>query len=105
MASAKLEMDEVKVGALMQATFWPNPVEDSRYSLRATHLDGRRAPKVVLTSDRRIVAGIPCVVRVVEVNKADRPDRGSIVVEFVRPAPFKIEGVYLDPVISKKLQI
>lgn len=101
----KLELDEVTVGAIMQATFWPNPREESEYTLRATHLDGRRAPKVVLSSDKRIVAGVPCMVRVLEVNKVDRPDRGSIVVEWVRPAPFKIEGVWLDPIVSKKLQV
>lgn len=101
----KLTLDEVSVGAVMEATFWPNPQADSRYPLRATHLDGRRAPKVVLSADRRIVAGVPCLVRVVEINKADRPDRGSILVEYLRPAPFRLEGVYVDPIVSKKLQV
>ena len=64
MTGSKLEIDEVKVGALMQATFWPNPQEDSRFSLRATHLDGRRAPKVVLSADRRIVAGLPQAIQI-----------------------------------------
>src|SRR5437899_2593343 len=53
---------ELTVGALMEATFWPNPVRDSGFRFRATHLDGRKAPKVVLCDDVRIRPGIPCQV-------------------------------------------
>ncbi len=103
--NTKLSIEELPVGTVVEATFWPNPVEDSRYPLRATHLDGKRAPKVVLTADRRITAGSPVLVRVIEITKSDRPDRGSIVVEYVRPAPFRLEGVWIDPMVSKKLQV
>ena len=64
-----------------------------------------RAPKVVLSNDARIVVGVPCMVKITAIHKADRPDRGSIEVEWAGPAPFKIEGVYLDPVVSRKLQV
>jgi MoxR-like ATPase len=101
----KISVDDLSVGSVVEATFWPNPLEDSHYRMRATHLDGRRAPKVVLSKDPRIVAGAACLVRIVEINKADRSDRGSIVVEYVRPAPFRIEGVWLDPMVAKKLQV
>ncbi|HJL18336.1 MAG TPA: MoxR family ATPase [Sandaracinaceae bacterium LLY-WYZ-13_1] len=101
----KMSIDEVRVGAVMEATFWANPVETSRHRFRATHLDGRRAPKVVLSDDAAIRPGVPCLVRVDAVDKPDRPDRGSIEVSFVRPAPFRLEGVYLDPLVAKKLQI
>lgn len=102
---SKLRIEDLEVGAVMEATFWANPVEDSKFRFRATHLDGRRAPKVVLSDDAMIRPGMPCMVRVERIEKPDRPDRGSIVVAFVRPAPFRIEGVYIDPIVSKKLQI
>jgi MoxR-like ATPase len=102
---SKWNLEELTPGRTVEATFWPNPSEDSSFKLRATHLDGRRAPKVVLSNDERIVAGVPCLVRVVAVHKPEREDRGRIEVEFVARAPFRIEGVWLDPTVSKKLQV
>src|SRR5690606_11302814 len=64
-----------------------------------------RAPKVVLSNDTRITAGVPCLVAVKSISKPDRADRGAIEVEFVRAAPFRIERVYVDPIVGKKLQI
>ena len=103
--SGKWNLDELTVGRTVEATFFPNPAESSSFRLRATHLDGRRAPKVVLTNDDRVVAGVPCVVKVVAIHKPERDDRGRIEVEFVGRAPFRIEGVWLDPIVSKKLQV
>jgi nitric oxide reductase NorQ protein len=102
---SKWNVEELTPGRTVEATFWPNTAEKSPWKLRATHLDGRRAPKVVLSNDERIVPGVPCVVRIVAVHKPERDDRGKIEVEFVARAPFRIEGVYLDPVVSKKLQV
>jgi MoxR-like ATPase len=101
----KWSLEELTVGRTVEATFFPNPAEESSYKLRATHLDGRRAPKVVLSNDERIVPGIPCIVRVTAIHKPEREDRGRIEVEFVGRAPFRIEGVWLDPIVSKKLQV
>jgi MoxR-like ATPase len=101
----KWNAEELSVGRTVEATFWPNPLPTSKFKLRATHLDGRRAPKVVLSNDDRITPGVPCLVRIVEVHKAERDDRGRIEVEYVSRAPFRIEGVYLDPNVSKKLQV
>ena len=103
--TGKLEIDDIKVGAVMEATFLANPVSDSGFRFRATHLDGKRAPKVVLCDDARIRLGVPCMVRIVSLTKPDRDDRGAIEVEFVRSQEFKLEGVYLDPIIAKKLQV
>jgi len=103
--STKLKIEDVSVGQVYEATFWANPVEDNAFRFRATHLDAKRAPKVVLCNDARIRPGMPCLVRVAEITKADRPDRGAIVVEFIRPQDFKLEGVWLDPIVAKKLQI
>jgi len=102
---AKWTLEELTPGRTVEATFFPNPAENTEFRLRATHLDGRRAPKVVLTNDERVVPGVPCLVRVVMIHKPDREDRGRIEVEFVGKAPFRIEGVYLDPIVSKKLQV
>jgi len=102
---SKWTVEELVPGRTVEATFWPNPAESSAFKFRATHLDGRRAPKVILSNDERIVAGVPCLVKVVEVHKPERDDRGRIEVEYVGRAPFRIEGVYLDPSVSRKLQV
>jgi MoxR-like ATPase len=96
---------DIHVGDVMEATFWANAVPDSGFRYKATHLDGKRAPKVVLCDDPRVRAGIPCLVKVKAIRKPQRADRGAIEVEFVRALQFKIEGVYLDPIVSKKLQV
>jgi nitric oxide reductase NorQ protein len=101
----KWNVEDLTAGRTFETTFWPNAAEGSSFKLRATHLDGRRAPKVILSNDDRIVPGVPCIVRVLDVSKPDRDDRGRIEVEFVDRAPFKIEGMWLDPVVSKKLQV
>ncbi len=103
--SSKLTVDEVVVGQIHEATFWVNQVSDSGFRFRATHLDGRRAPKVVLCDDARIRPGVPCLVRVTSVQRPERTDRGAIEVEFVRAQEFKLDGVYLDPMVSRKLQV
>jgi len=103
--SPKWKIEELSVGATVEATFWTNPVDGSGFRYRATHLDGRKAPKVVLCDDTRIQPGTPCLVSITAIRKPARDDRGAIEVEFVRLLDFKIEGVYLDPVVSRKLQI
>jgi MoxR-like ATPase len=102
---SKLDIEEIKPGRVFRATFLENPVEGSPYPFRATHLDDRRAPKVVLADDPRIEVGRPCLVEVVRVDKPQRSDRGAIIVSWSKAAPFEIKGMYLDPVIARKLQI
>src|SRR6185312_1373719 len=101
----KWNVEELSAGRTFETARLHHTAAGSAFKLRATHLDGRRAPKVVLSNDERIVPGVPCIVRITEIEKADRPDRGRITVEFVERAPFKIEGMWLDPVVSKKLQV
>jgi nitric oxide reductase NorQ protein len=103
--AAKWKIEDLAIGTVMETTFWRNPVDQSPYRYRATHLDGKRAPKVVLCDDPQIKVGVPCMVRVKRIEKAARPDRGMIEVDFERPLDFKLEGVYLDPLVSKKLQV
>jgi MoxR-like ATPase len=101
----KLDIDEIRIDATMEATFYPNHVADSGFRYKATHLDGKRAPKVVLCDDPRIRVGVPCLVKITAIRKAQREDRGSIEVEFVSLQQFRLEGVYLDPLNAKKLQV
>ena len=103
--SKKWAVEEIQQGAIMEATFWPNPVAGSGFRFRATHLDGRKAPKVVLCNDLRIRAGLPAQVRIKAVLKPKRDERGYIEVEFVQQQEFTLEGVYLDPIVGKKLQV
>src|SRR5215471_17367597 len=102
---SKWTTEDLKVGLEMEATFWPNPVAGSKFRFRATHLDGLRAPKVVLCDDPRIVAGVPCLVRVKTIRKKKRQDRGAIEVEYLKQKEFQLEGVHLDPLIAKQLQV
>lgn len=101
----KWQIEEIRVGMTAETTFWANPVSSSGFRFRATHLDGKRSPKVVLCNDSRIVPGTPCMVRVTGIKKPAREDRGSIEVSFERLLEFRLEGVYLDPLVSKKLQV
>jgi len=103
--STKWKVEDIQTGSVMDTTFWPNPNKDSGFAFRATHLDGRRAPKVVLCNDVTIRPGVPCSVRIKSIQKPERADRGLIEVEFIQHQPFKLEGVWLDPVVSRKLQI
>jgi MoxR-like ATPase len=103
---SKLTSDDIKPGTVMEAVFEPNPLEKSREFLyRATHLDGRRAPKVVLSKDPRIRSGVRSLVRVTRVEKKKRDDRGYIEVELLQTLEFEISDVWLDPVVSRKLQV
>lgn len=101
----KLALDEIQVGQVREATFWANPVAESSFRLRATHLDGRRSPKVVLSNDARIRPGMPCLVKITAVQKPKRADHGAIEVELVRPLDLKLEGVWIEPLVSRKLQV
>jgi nitric oxide reductase NorQ protein len=105
MTERKWKLNELKEGRLYETTFWVNPLSDSKFRFRATHLDGHRAPKVVLCNDPRVRPGVPCRVRLVTIHKPERNDRRSIEVEFERLLDFKLVGVYLDPIVSKKLQV
>lgn len=102
---AKWSADDIQPGLEMEATFYPNPKKESGYRFRATHLDGVRAPKVVLCDDPRITPGVPCQVKIKSVKKPQRADRGAIEVEFLKQKEFQFEGVYLDPLAAKQLQV
>src|SRR6516165_9812586 len=103
--ASKWSTEDIQPGLEMEATFWPNPKPEVGFRFRATHLDGLRAPKVVLCDDPRIVPGIPCLVKIKTVRKPRRQDRGAIEVEYLKQKEFQFEGVYLEPLIAKQLQV
>jgi len=103
--SRRLALEDVQPGQIYETTFWPNPVEGSDYRFRATHLGPAKAPKVVLCDDGRVRPGGRARVRVVRVHKPNRSDRGFIEVEFMQSAGLELSGIYLDPEVSKKLQV
>jgi MoxR-like ATPase len=103
--AGKWKIEELKVGGVHECTLWANPVEDSSFRFRGTHLDGRRAPKVILCADTRVHPGVPCRVKIKAISKAEQDGRGAIEVDFMEPLPFRLEGVWLDPVVSKKIQV
>lgn len=103
--SEKWKIEDLKIGMTAETVFQVNPIADSSFRYRATHLDNCRAPKVILCNDSRVRPGVACIVRISAIRKPKRDDRGVIEVEFVSLLDFKLEGVYLDPMVIKKLQI
>ena len=105
MTTEKWDIEALQVGMTGEVVFQANPVDDSKFRYRATHFDNRKSPKVILCNDPRVRAGIPCAVRITAIRKPAREDRGSIEVEFLQQLRFHMEGVYLDPIVARKLQI
>lgn len=105
MAEEGYNKDDVENGFRFETTFYRNPKDDSPYRFRATHINGVRAPKVILCDDSRIQPGQLCKVRVESIKKPRSRDRGCILVEFMGAVDFRIdESVYVDPILEKKLQ-
>ena len=95
----------VKVGTQFETVFYSNPKKESAFRFRATHMDGRRAPKVILCDDARIQPGQLCKVRVTSVKKPGSKDRGHIEVEFLSQVTFRLDdSLYVEPMLAKKLQ-
>lgn len=99
------ESPEVRVGARFRTVFARNPKDASEFLWRATHIGEQRAPKVVLSNDPAIRAGVAAEVRVIAIRKPKARRRGSIEVEHVRDVEFELdEGVYVPALLKLKLQ-
>ncbi len=97
--------DKIKNGMLFETVFYANPKKDSLFRFRATHIDGKRASKVILCNDTRIQPGQLCRVRVTSVKKVGSQQRGHIEVEFVSQLTFRLDdSLYVEPMLAKKLQ-
>jgi MoxR-like ATPase len=95
----------LKNGFEFETIFYANPKKDSEFQFRATHINGERAPKALLCNDPRILPGKLCQVRITSIKKPGSKDRGFIEVEFVSMVTFQLDdNLYVDPVLSKKLQ-
>lgn len=96
---------ELKNGMTFETVFHANPKKESPFRFRATHIDGNRAPKVILGNDSRIQPGQLCKVRITSIKKPFSKDRGQIEVEFVSQVTFRLDDtLYVDPMLEKKLQ-
>lgn len=105
MATQAPTKDTLKIGRRFETTFFSNSKKESPFRFRATHMDGRRAPKVILSDDPRIQPGQLCQVRITSIAKPASKDRGHIEVEFLRQVTFRLDDShYVDPIIAKKLQ-
>ena len=94
-----------KQGQVFETTFFSNPKKESPFRFRATHIDGKRGPKVILCNDSRIQPGQLCKVRIVSIKKPSAKERGFIEVEFLSQVTFRLDdSMYVDPILSKKLQ-
>lgn len=105
MRKAQHVSDKLKPGVECEVVFYANPKTDSRFRFRATHIDGKRAPKVILCDDPRIQPGQLCRVRVLSVRKPASKERGYIEVEFLSQVTFRLDdSLYVEPLLAKKLQ-
>ena len=96
---------KVKAGARYRAMFYLNARSDSPFRLRATHLDGVRAPKVVLCNAEEIEPGQLWEVEVVSITKPRSKDRGAIEVSPVRPVAFHLDDdIYVPEMLARKLE-
>jgi len=96
---------KMKEGLAFETVFYSNPKKESAFRFRATHIDGKRAPKVILCNDPRIQPGQLCKVRITSIKKPASQDRGHIEVEFLGQVSFRLDdSLYVDPVLTKKLQ-
>lgn len=96
---------KLKIGFEFETVFYANPKKESAFRFRATHIDGQRAPKVILSNDAQIQTGQVCRVRVASIKKPGARERGHIEVAFVSQPRFRLDdGVYVDPMVAKQLQ-
>lgn len=96
---------DVKNGFEFETIFYTNPKKESPFRYRATHIDGKRAPKVILSNDSKIRPGQLCRVRVTSIKKPASKDRGHIEVEFLNQIMFRLDdSLYVEPIMAKKLQ-
>jgi MoxR-like ATPase len=99
------KQQKIKNGREFETTFYVNPKTESPFRFRASHMDGLRAPKVILCNDARIQPGQLCRVRVSSIKKPASKDRGHIEVDFLSQVTFRLDdSLYVEPMMAKKLQ-
>lgn len=97
--------DKLKNGFEFETVFYSNSKKESPFRFRAVHINGKRAPKVILCDDPKIQPGQLCNVRITSIKKAASKDRGHIEVEFLSQVTFRLDdSLYVEPILAKKLQ-
>lgn len=92
-------------GGLYETVFSINPPGRHRARLRATTLNGERAPKVVLCDSSDAVTGTKVLVKVRRItNPESVRRRGSILVDYLGPARDADEFVWVDPEVARRLE-
>ena len=95
----------LKNGFEFETTFYVNRRDESPYRFRATHIDGKRAPKVILCNDARIQPGQLCRVKIGSIKRPKTKARGHIEVVYLGKVAFKLDSdIYVEPIFEKKLQ-
>ena len=103
--AGETDLRKLKSGFQFETVFYSNPKKESPFRFRATHVNGKRAPKVILCDDARIQPGQLCKVRITSIKKAASKDRGHIEVEFLSQVTFRLDdSLYVEPLLAKKLQ-
>jgi Cdc6-like AAA superfamily ATPase len=93
------------VGQVFETTFHANRKGENPLRFRATHINGKRAPKVILSDDPKIQCGQLCRVKVVKVVNPASKTRGHIEVEYAGAVSFKLdEEFFINSFLLKTLQ-
>lgn len=96
---------KLKNGLEFETIFSANPKPESPFRWRATRINGRRATKVILSSDARIQPGQLCRVRITSIKKPASKEHGHLEVEFLSQVTFRLDDqLYVEPLLAKKLQ-
>ncbi len=100
-----IQPNDLRPGFEFETIFQTNRKTESAFRFRARHINGRRAPKVILCNDGRVQPGKPCQVRIRNIRKPDSRQRGYIEVDFLRQRGFQLDDkIYVDPMRLRKLQ-
>lgn len=96
---------KIKEGLVFETIFYHNPKKESPFRFRASHIDGRRAPKVILCNDTRIQPGRLTKVRITTIKKPASTEHGHIEVEFLSQVTFRLDdSMWVEPLLALKLQ-
>ena len=95
----------LKVGQVFETTFQANRKDENPFRYRATHMNGKRAPKVILCDDGRIRCGQLLRVKVEKVVSPASKTRGHIEVSYVGDVSFQLgEDFFIHSALAKTLQ-
>ena len=97
----------LKEGDQFETIFWRNEgAQKETFPFRATTAGEAQSKKVILCADKNVPVGKPVRVWVIRVKRPQSEGRGFIEATCLGPVEFRIDpDIYVDPLISKKLQV